>query len=82
LQAQYQLASAIALRADEAYADGERVRSRDAALARALTRANGGFARLLLAVESGDGAPTATQVNAFRTQAAALEELQRQAHRP
>jgi photosystem II stability/assembly factor-like uncharacterized protein len=82
LQAQYELASAIARLVNESYADAERVRSRDAALARTLTRANSSLAVLLVTVEYGDGAPTATELRAFRTQAAALADLQRQAHRP
>jgi photosystem II stability/assembly factor-like uncharacterized protein len=82
LRAQYELASEIARLADAAYADAERVRPRDTALSRALARANGGLARLMIAVESADGAPTATQLAAFRAQTTALAALQRQAAGP
>jgi photosystem II stability/assembly factor-like uncharacterized protein len=79
LQAQYVLASTIARLADEAYAAAARVRTRNAALSRAFARANGGLARLMTAVETGDGAPTRTQLAAYRVQASALAALQRQA---
>ncbi len=82
LVAQYKLASEIARMADAAYADAERVRARDATLSRALARANGSLARLMYAVESGDGAPTATQLAAFRTQTAALAAVRAGERRP
>ena len=82
LQAQYELASAISRLADEAYAASQRVGKQNATLSRALARANGGLVLLLLTVEYGDGAPTAMELHAFRTQAAALADLQRRAHRP
>ncbi len=75
LRAQYELASAIARLADAAYDSAERVRPRDKARARALARANGALARLMIAVESGDGAPTATQLAAFHRQAATLTAI-------
>ncbi len=52
LRAQYELATALARLADDAYAAAQRVRSSDAARSRAFARANGGFALLMLAVEA------------------------------
>jgi photosystem II stability/assembly factor-like uncharacterized protein len=75
LRAQYELALRITQLADAAYAAADRVRSRDQTLSRALARANGGLARLMIAVESADGAPTAAQLTAFHQQAAALAAL-------
>jgi photosystem II stability/assembly factor-like uncharacterized protein len=75
LQAQYELASAIAALADAAYAAAQRVRTRDAALARLLDRSNAQLARLLGAVETGDGAPTAVQRATFTERARALSAL-------
>jgi photosystem II stability/assembly factor-like uncharacterized protein len=79
LRAQYALASELARLSDAAYAAAQRVRSKNVPLSRALARANGGLARLMGAVESGDGAPTATQLAAFHAQATALAPLLRQA---
>ncbi|HEX3469017.1 MAG TPA: hypothetical protein VHT05_13145, partial [Candidatus Elarobacter sp.] len=78
LQAQYELADALARLADTAYAAAQRARPSDAARSRELARANGGFARLMMAVEAGDGAPNATLLAAFRMQAKAFAAL---AHR-
>ncbi len=55
LQAQFTLARAIAASIDSTYAQAERVRSHDAALAGRFARANGRLAQLLGAVQSGDG---------------------------
>ena len=61
LQAQYELGVAIVDAGRTAYDAAERVRARDAALARRLERGNGRLARLLGSIETGDGAPTAVQ---------------------
>jgi photosystem II stability/assembly factor-like uncharacterized protein len=78
LQAQFDFATAIVARADAAYDAAQRVRQRDPALARTLDRSNAQLARLLGAVETGDGAPTAVQRAEFdarsRTLSAALAQ--------
>jgi photosystem II stability/assembly factor-like uncharacterized protein len=79
LSAQYELARAIAARIDRAYDAAERVRPRDADLARKLARGNGQLAQLLGAVETGDAAPSAVERAAFATRAQALDVLLRQA---
>ncbi|MDB5071732.1 MAG: glycosyl hydrolase repeat-containing protein [Candidatus Eremiobacteraeota bacterium] len=81
LQAQYELATAIAQRTDAAYAAAAHVRTRDAALAAALESANGRLAQLLGDVQSGDGAPTAVQRASFRERSSALDALLRRAAR-
>jgi hypothetical protein len=81
LVAQYELATAIARRTDDAYAAAERVRARDAALAAELERANGRLAQLLSNVETGDGAPTAVQRAGFRERSGELDALLRRAAR-
>ena len=79
LRAQYAFATAIAARMELAYDASERVRPRDADLARKLARSNGQLAQLLGSVENGDGAPTGTQRGVFRVLSAALDALLGQA---
>jgi photosystem II stability/assembly factor-like uncharacterized protein len=79
LQAQYALAAEITAQADAAYAAAQRVRAANPALARNLDRSNGQLARLLDAVETGDGAPTAVQRATFHERNAALTLLLAQA---
>jgi photosystem II stability/assembly factor-like uncharacterized protein len=81
LEAQYQLATAIAVLVDRAYDASQRVHAHDAALFARLERANARLAQLMGAVESGDGAPTAVQRAAFRERAGELDALLRQAAR-
>ncbi len=75
LQAQFTLAREIAAAADASYVAQQRVRPRDAALARELARANGGFVQLLRAVEGADAAPTEVERDLFQTQRQALDAL-------
>jgi hypothetical protein len=79
LQAQYALATAIAREADAAFAAGLRVRQRNLDLFRRLARSNAQLARLLGAVQTGDGAPTPVQSAAFRARSAELAALLREA---
>jgi photosystem II stability/assembly factor-like uncharacterized protein len=75
LDAQFALARAIEGDADATFAASHAVAQRDAALARELARANGAFVRLLMAVESADAAPTATQRTLYAKQHAAAAPL-------
>jgi hypothetical protein len=75
LDAQFVLSQAIEADADATFLAAHAVSKRDATLARDLTRASGGLVQLLMAVESADAAPTATQRALYATQHAAAAAL-------
>ncbi|HTJ28432.1 MAG TPA: glycoside hydrolase [Candidatus Limnocylindria bacterium] len=79
LGAQYALSRAVADAAQRAYDASLRVRAHDAALGRALARANGRLAAILETVVAADAAPTPAQRDAFATARRELDGLLAQA---
>ncbi len=80
LTAQYLFASMVASAVQATYIAGDRLRGSDKAAAARLDRANGRFAQLLGAVESGDGSPNAAQTARFHAILADVDAPLRRAH--